>query len=179
MMNKSKLLFLSLVGMLSFSACGANTATPEEEKPDIPITPDTPSTPSTPQEETLSYDRLVYNVENLGFATGRESPGRTDEYDVGGCDLGFPLYVKEKDQIYYFFGDTFTSGQTGHWRSNVVGISEDKDLSDGLTISSFLETSSGYTAYVINGHHDNSGFNEVTKIPTGAIDIDGCINLEY
>lgn len=183
MMNKTKLVFLFLIGLLSVSACGANNVTPdkpdEPDTPDTPDTPVTPDTPDTPTDEPLSYDRLVYNVENLGFATGKDSPGRTDEFDVGGCDLGYPLYVKEKDQIYYFFGDTFTSGQTGHWRSNVVGISEDKDLSDGLTISDFILTSAGYTAYVINGHHDNSGFNEVTKIPTGAIDIDGTLYMFY
>ena len=180
MMNKSKLLFLTLVGALSFTACGTNTDTPDTpDNPENPGDPSTPVTPEPPKEETLSYDRLVYNVENLGFATGRESPGRTDEFDVGGCDLGYPLYVKEINKTYFFFGDTFTSGQTGHWRSNVVGISTDDNLSDGLTISDFILTTSGYTSYVINGHHDNSGFNEVTKIPTGVIDIDGTLYMYY
>lgn len=172
-MKKYRYLLLPFIALLSLSAC---QQTPDEDKgKDDP----TPIEPDPPVEEKLSYDRLVDNVENLGFATGKDSPGVTTEFDVGGTDLGFPVYIPEINKTYYFFGDTFTSGQSGHWRSNVMGISEDDNLSDGLTLSSFVSTPSGYTTYAINGHHDNSGVNEVTKIPTGVIDIDGVLYMYY
>ena len=172
MIKINKFLFVILLAIPSLASCNNNQNTSESKESES-------ESVNSITEEVLSYDRRVYNVENLGFVTGRDSPGQTQEFDVGGCDLGFPLYIKEIDKTYYFFGDTFTNGQSGNWRSNVVGISEDKDLSDGLTLSDFLTSQSGYTTYVINGHHDPSGVNEVTKIPTGAIDIDGTIYMYY
>ena len=175
MIKINKYLFVLLLSMASLASC----ATSEETSGKGSTSSDNSSTNNQSSEEILSYDKHVYSVENCGFVTGRESPGQTQEFDVGGCDLGFPLYIKEIDKTYYFFGDTFTNGQSGNWRSNTVGISTDKDLSDGLTLSEFLSTPAGYTTYVINGHHDRSGFNEVTKIPTGAIDINGTLYMYY
>ena len=175
-MKNVRYLFIPIIALLSLSAC-QKSQDPVDPGKD-PVDPGTD--PGTePEPEKLSYDRLVDNVEHLGFVTGKDSPGVTTDYDVGGTDLGFPVYIPEIDKIYYFFGDTFTTGQSGHWRSNVMGISEDKNLSDGLTLSSFVSTPSGYTTYAINGHHDNSGVNEVTKIPTGVIDIDGTLYMYY
>ena len=165
-MKKRCLLFIPLV-LLTLSSCQKNS--------------EIESSSSNSHEETskLSYDKIVDNVENRGFVTGENAPGVTTDFDVGGTDLGYPLYIKEINKTYYFFGDTFSRGQTGNWRSNVIGISEDDNLDDGLTLSSFVSNSAGYTTYAINGHHDNNGFNEVTKIPTGVIDIDGTIYMYY
>ena len=166
-MMKKKYLFIPIIALLTLSACnGGKDSTPIDPAPED-------------EDENLSYDKLVYHIENLGFVTGEDSPGKTNEFDVGGTDLGYPLYIPEINKTYYFFGDTFTKGQSGNWRSNVIGISEDENLDDGLTLSSFVSTPGGYTTFAINGHHDNNGFNEVTKIPTGTIDIDGTIYLFY
>ena len=134
----------------------------------------------TNEGEYLSYNEDVLNVEWLGMLTGPESANRTDmEYVVGGTDLGIPVYNSKNDTMYLFFGDTFQNekNQTGYWRSNVVGLSKDYDLSDGLTFDSFLAGSSGIAKAVIDGHHAD-GF-EMTKIPTGAVEVDGVLYMFY
>jgi hypothetical protein len=172
---KSKYLKIFLIPLLSIASIVSCSQNNEEKKEDDEKVDPTPK----PEEEKTSFDRLVDNVEHLGFVTGDEAPGKTTDFDVGGTDLGYPLYVKELKKTYFFFGDTFTKNQTGNWRSNVVGISEDDNLSDGLTLSSFISSSAGYTTFAINGHHDRNGVNEVTKIPTGVIDVDGILYMYY
>ena len=86
---KKLLLFPLLVASVSIVAsCGPSSPSP---------------TPPEPPEETISYDRNVYNIKKLGFATGQYSPGKTHEIGVGGCDLGFPVYVKEQNQFQFYF----------------------------------------------------------------------------
>ena len=59
---------------------------------------------------------------------------------VQGTDLGIPFYNSKNNTMYVLFGDTF--GRTkpksktveeddAHWRSSVMAISKDYDLSDG------------------------------------------------
>jgi len=165
-MNKKIILPFIASALMSICSCGSSP------------TPDPGPTP----EEKISYDKLVDNIVNLGFATGANSPAKTDEnFGVGGCDLGFPVYAKEKNQIQFYFGDTFTSpNQTGMWRSNVIGIAGDSDDFDkGLNLDEFVVNDSGYLKTAINGKHLASGVNEVTKIPTGVIDIDGTLYMYY
>lgn len=130
--------------------------------------------------ELLSYDPSVYNVEWLGMVTGPESANRTDEgYYVGGTDLGIPAYNATDGNMYLFYGDTFqtASTQQGLWRSNVVAYSDDFDLSDGLTLDGFLTGGGRMASAVIDGHHADRY--EMTKIPTGAIEIDGTFYMFY
>lgn len=127
------------------------------------------------------YDGLsdyVASYRRLGLLTGKDSPNRTEVYDVGGCDLGFPVYSSVTDSMYYFFGDTFSSPtQSGRWRSNTMGISKDFDGADGVTLDDFYKSSSGIAKAIVDGHHlDNY---EVTKIPTGAVELNGTLYLFY
>lgn len=164
-----KLLLPLLIASISLVAsCGANN--------------NPAPSPVPPPEETISYDRKVHNIKNLGFATGQYSPGQSHLIGVGGCDLGFPVYVEEINQFQFYFGDTFssTTSHTGMWRSNVIGTCPDtEDLSDGITLEEFVCSDAGYIKCPINGHHDNNGANEITKIPTGIIDVDGTIYMYY
>lgn len=130
--------------------------------------------------EYLSYNEAVENVEWLGLITGAESENKTDEgYLIGGTDLGIPVYNSVTEEMYLFFGDTFQNNktQTGYWRSNVVGVSKDFDLSDGLTFDRFLAGGNGVAKAVIDGRHVNQF--EMTKIPTGGIEIDGVLYMFY
>ena len=88
MIKINKFLFVILLAIPSLASCNNNQNTSESKESES-------ESVISETEEVLSYDRRVYNVENLGFVTGRDSPGQTQEFDVGGCDLGFPLYIKE------------------------------------------------------------------------------------
>jgi hypothetical protein len=130
-------------------------------------------------EVFLSYDEKVKNIKRINYVTGAEATYNTMEFGLGSCDLGYPLYIDDTDEMYFFFGDSFSqNNQSGMWRSNVVGISKDFDFSDGLTIDDALLTSSGYLMAIYNGHHMDEG-SEVTKIPTGVIYINKTIYMYY
>ena len=128
----------------------------------------------------LSYDEEhVLNIQRLGYVTGPEAFYNTMEYGLGSCDLGYPLYVPEKESMYYFFGDSFSqNNQSGQWRSNVVSVSQDFNFSDGLTLDDALFAPNGYLKAIYNGHHMDEG-SEVTKIPTGVIYVNNTIYMYY
>lgn len=130
------------------------------------------------KEENLSYSDYVQNVRFVQMLTGKDSPNETTVYDVGGTDLGFPIYNSQNDTMYLAFGDTFSKPtQQGNWRSNVMAVSKDADFSDGIEIDSFIAGGSGIARAMIDGHHiDNY---EMTKIPTGGIEIGGVMYLFY
>ena len=156
-------LFLALVTALSFTACK-------------------PSSPSgSYEDDTMSYSRFVENVKTTAQLTGKKAVTDTlSNWQIGGTDLGFPIYNSTNDTMYIAFGDTFRNPEnmTGGWRSNVLGISRDFDLSDGLAFDGFLESREGIAGAVIEGMHADDG-TEVTKIPTGGIKIDGAMYLFY
>lgn len=148
----SALMSVSLVG------CGTHTENPNENGEKI---------------------MAVEKIEWIGMVTGADSPGKTDEYGVGGTDLGFPIYNSTNDTMYLAFGDTFTTPATlsGLWRSNVLGYSTDFDLSDGLKIEGFITNNANIAKPVIDGLHIDSY--EMTKIPTGGIEINGTMYMFY
>lgn len=135
---------------------------------------------SEPEEElpTGEIEALRY----VAFVTGDRSENKTGEkFDVGGTDLGFPVYLPSTNEMLIFFGDTFSrNDMTGAWRSNAMGCTSDFDLSDGLDLEGFLtengKQKSGNAVAVIEGKHNKD---EVTKIPTGAVEIDGTVYMFY
>ena len=130
-------------------------------------------------EDYLSYDERVVNIKRINYITGPEATYNTMEFGLGSCDLGYPVYVDDKDEMWYFFGDSFSqNNQSGMWRSNVAGISKDFNYADGLTIDDALLTDNGYLKAIYNGHHMDMG-SEVTKIPTGVIYVNKTIYMYY
>ena len=122
----------------------------------------------------------VKNVEWLGFITGDNSVNKTGEkYHVGGTDLGFPTYNSVDGKMYYFFGDTFIIPETieGEWRSNVCGYGKAEDMMKNLKIEGFITDEEGRAKVIIDGVHKDK--DEMTKIPTGAIEIDGTVYMFY
>lgn len=132
-----------------------------------------------PTEQKLSYDATVDNVEWLSYVTGPQAATDTLEgWQVGGTDLGFPCYDKTSGNMYVAFGDTFqnAASQTGLWRSNVLGVTKDFTLSDGLTFDSFI--GNGVIAQsIVEGQHIDMF--EMTKIPTGGIEVNGTLYYFY
>jgi hypothetical protein len=155
---KKKLLFI--IPLLALALPGCDNASSSEE------------------ESYLSYSDEVKNISLIGDVTGASATTDTTEMTVGGCDLGYPMYDSQRKVMLNFFGDSFdTPSQGGRWRSDTVSKSTDFDLSDGLSIDSFISSPSGIAKACIEGHHTDKY--EMTKIPTGAIEIDGDYYMFY
>lgn len=129
------------------------------------------------------YSPFIKSVKDLGLVTGTlAKPSTLDEYNIGGTDLGIPYYDDSRDEMYLLFGDTFSgiNNMVGDWRSQVVGISKDLELSDGLTFDSFISDRKGNAIQIIESMHDANGVGgERTCIPTGGIAINGVHYVFY
>ena len=134
--------------------------------------------------EISYYSRSDYieSIDWVGQVTGEESISKTfSRFNVGGTDLGIPLYNSKNDTVYVFFGDTFMahSQMSGDWRSNVCLTSKDYNLSDGLYFDGAVmdEKQENRARAIIDGLHSDS--HEMTKIPTGGIEINGNMYMFY
>jgi len=134
-----------------------------------------------PQEK---IDVSPYGIVRIARVTGRTLPGETlpnpnqtdERYDVGGTDLGI-AWQMEDGKIALVFGDTYGKdwkpsgaggpGAAGNWRSNVLAISKDCNLEDGLSFSHMVSKELIPSAHVTNGTGSH------TAIPTAAVNIDG------
>ena len=122
----------------------------------------------------------VKKLENLGFLTGAKAPGDTlRQGGVGGTDLGFPAYSEKWGKMFLFFGDTFKRPESlkGDWRSNVVGYGNpDRIIHDRILVG-FVTNRPGRACAAVEGIHEDG--REMTRIPTGAIEIDGRLYLFF
>jgi len=128
--------------------------------------------------ETL-YSNKVESLVNLGLITGDDSPNKTGQnWDVGGTDLGIPIYDEANKKMYFAFGDTYSGAdQHGNWRSNIMAVTTDLDASDGITIDYFLNNNRPIAKEFIPSRKvDNL---EITTIPTGGIVIGDSIYVHY
>jgi len=196
MMKKGiKVLALSLCFVFCFATLGL--AAPVSGNADV-------------TKRVYTRDAAVQNVEGIEFITGDYSgafkPGTTEKYlyksrnhqalegaDVGGTDLGIPFYNSNDGKMYILFGDTYGHGRTTdgedvsrNWRSSVMAISDDFDLSDGLTFNDWYGSNSGTVPAksLIKGKHIAKnecieyGY-ERTKIPQGGIEVNGTVYVFY
>ena len=135
---------------------------------------------------------MLEKVEVLGFVTGKNSKNDTlKRYKVGGTDLGMPVYNSVTNEMFLAFGDTFSDpfgidkpnlNFKRRWRSNVLAKIKLKDsYKDGIEIVDFLKNKKTNIAKsIIQGHHTKDEENvEVTKIPTGLIEVNGTIYMFY
>ncbi|HKG05588.1 MAG TPA: DUF4185 domain-containing protein [Pedobacter sp.] len=139
-----------------------------------------------PEKELIPYD-----VKRIARITGRTLPGEnlpnpnhTDElYDLGGTDLGI-AWEMGGGKTGFFFGDSYGAdfkvikaggpGNAGHWRSNVLGISSDNLLDDGIRFDSMFTKKQ-----IIHSSHIIDGTDSHTAIPTAAIHINGKDYVHY
>ncbi len=161
-----------LIICIGFTACSANAVKPDSVN----------SGPKdkTDEEGKLSFSKAVKIARVTGATPEGEilpNPNRTDElYQVNGTDLGI-LWDSGGGSVMAVFGDTFGSGWTGpggngnDWRSNVLAVSTDKNLSDGLAFSSMITGPDGYAKQIIESFHDTSGDGDFTSIPTAGISV--------
>jgi len=129
-------------------------------------------------------------VKRLARVTGKTLPGelfpnpnQTDvKYDLGGTDLGI-AWDMGKGRTGYFFGDSYGAdfkpvkeggpGNAGNWRSNVLGISTDHYLDDGITFDTLI------SRQVIYSPHITDGTGSHTAIPTAAVHAGGKDYVHY
>jgi hypothetical protein len=128
----------------------------------------------------------IQKVEINGFLTGKNSKNDTlRRFRVGGTDLGMPLYDSVNDKLYFAFGDTFSDpfgpdkpdiNFKKRWRSNTLATVKISDsYEDGIEIIDFYKNpKTNIAKAIIEGHHmGDNDFIEVTKIPTGLIEVNG------
>ncbi|MET7770442.1 DUF4185 domain-containing protein [Nocardia sp. NPDC005366] len=122
-----------------------------------------------PVSEPVAVPRLG-SMEFVGQVTGHGSENRTDmRWQVDGTDLGL-MWETEPGKVAVVFGDTFGEGwEFGgaggpDWRSNVLGFSTDRDLSDGLTLDTMVQDSRCHAAEFLSSRKIKNW--ETTVIPT-------------
>ena len=120
----------------------------------------------------------VSNVHAVTMLTGELSVNATKtKYNICGTDLGIPVYHNGK--LWFFFGDTFSGGDMkGNWRSNTAAYTTDLDYENGIVFDGMYSTvATGYASELVAGLKKT--YTEVTKIPTGAISLDGTLYFYF
>ncbi|GAB4589957.1 DUF4185 domain-containing protein [Nocardia sp. IFM 10818] len=127
----------------------------------------------------------VESVRLVNQVTGHGSTNRTDmRWSVDGTDLGL-FWENQPGEVAVVFGDTFGKGWefpgAGNgdqdWRSNTIAYSTDRDLSDGLTLDTFVQNSRCHAAEILDSRKvDNF---EITTIPTSGFTLGGRQYLSY
>ncbi len=124
---------------------------------------------------------------HIGWVTGQRNtaiPGlgwpqtnNTQWAGVYGTDLGIMWFNGENGLTQLAFGDTFSGpNMTGDWRSNVLLLSEDTQLYNGLSL-----INTGYAYQFIPAARDAVFFigSEVTNIPSSAVYANGENYVNY
>lgn len=144
---------------------------------------------STQQSGATPFELIASKAVKISRVTGATqagetlpNPNQTDaKWALGGTDLGI-MWDATTDpnerKIMVAFGDSFDGwggnggGGTG-WRSNLLAISQDANLSDGLTFSTMITDPSkpNYAKQIIDSAHDTSGNGDFTAIPTAGISV--------
>ena len=130
-----------------------------------------PATAQAAQAATLPTAAVTttgqLNTRNVGFVTG---PNITNGFGIYGTDLGIMWENGLTGKIQLAFGDTFSGpNMTGNWRSNVLLLSTDTNLTNGLSLLQtgyayqFIPSAPGALFPILNS--------EVTIIPTSAISV--------
>ncbi|MGW5386608.1 DUF4185 domain-containing protein [Nocardia sp. NPDC003963] len=127
----------------------------------------------------------VESVRLVEQLTGHGSPNRTDmRWQVDGTDLGL-MWETKPGEVAVVFGDTFGKGWSAggvggpddDWRSNVLGYSTDRDLSDGLSLDTMVQDSRCHAAELLGSRKIKNW--ETTTIPTSGFALDGRQYLSF
>lgn len=129
------------------------------------------------QRMTADYELHPENVTLISKVTGPDSVNQTDSrYKVGGTDLGI-IWDAGQSQTMIVFGDTFADVRTApgggpgstDWRSNILALSTDRNLEDGLQLDSMIEDVPGHAMEILPAKKIN--LDEITVIPTAGITV--------
>jgi hypothetical protein len=124
----------------------------------------------------------------VAVLTGAQSINATESrYRVKGTDLGI-MWTDERGEILAAFGDTFGPGWAGissgfanpgtiDWRSNTLARSTDRNPSNGMSFNDYVTDRPGHAKELLPSLKKDGV--EMTKIPTGGINVDGRNYLAY
>ncbi|MBE5756420.1 MAG: DUF4185 domain-containing protein [Clostridiales bacterium] len=181
-------LFSVILFLITFAIVGCT--------PEVPVVPE----PEPPLEPNW---QITFNkAETIGSFLAKNDDAGNDtvtRFEVGGTDLGISVNLSN-DKTLLLFGDTFADEYgfaTGknNWRSGVIGLSTDYDLSDNLSLDSFW-TQEGFLDNAVAesplwSPHRTQEKDEIkndvvtrvggetTKIYTGGIEINDTIYVFY
>ena len=144
------------------------------------------------QVDILSRTKQLYPTDAVKIAriTGKSLPGEIlpnpnvthEKYNIGGTDLGI-FWIMEENKVGMVFGDTFGKdwypGNTPDWRSNVLAISSDLNLDDGITFDKMICEPDKNAKQIIYSAHDTSGKGDYSSIPTAGIRLNGTDYIHY
>lgn len=113
------------------------------------------------------------------------NPNQTDvNYGLRATDLGViwdATTDSDDKKVMLAFGDSYDDGWYGFggggdpdgWRGNLLAISKDTDLSDGLSFDSMIteEDNPTYAKEIIFSEHITNGYGDFTAIPTAGITV--------
>ena len=104
------------------------------------------------------------------------NPNQTHaNYDIGGTDLGI-IWDKGGGEYFIAFGDT--NNAAGQWtRSNVLAVSSDTNLADGLSFSHMITDYPGHAKEILPSLKINN--NEMTVIPTAGVTVGSRHYIHY
>ena len=124
----------------------------------------------------------------VAVITGADSINATEaRYGIKGTDLGI-MWADDRGQILAAFGDTFGSGWAGpgagygdpaeiDWRSNTLARSSDRNPAGGMSFTDFVTDRANHAKELLPSLK-RDGI-EVTKIPTGGVNVGGRNYLAY
>ncbi len=134
-------------------------------------------------EYILENSKYVKSIREVSILTGPDSENDTlRRFNIGGTDLGIPYYDESRKEMYFLFGDTFSSvNRIGDdWRSQAVGVAKNLSFENGIYFERFLVDENGNAKEIISSQKRTSDEDiEVTCIPTGAICINGVHYVFY
>ena len=109
-------------------------------------------------------------------------------FDVGGTDLGITWEISP-GKFGMIFGDTFGGDFVpnlvkpnpggSNWRGNVLLLSEDTVLADGLKITGAVTDNLGRAREICYSAHTTDGNSDYTSIPTAAVHAGGADYIHY
>ncbi|MEM6431067.1 MAG: DUF4185 domain-containing protein [Deinococcota bacterium] len=126
---------------------------------------------------------MTLSVKKIATLTGPDATSSTQDIDICGTDLGTMTEVD--GSIYVAFGDTFGFRDGNcprfgpNWRSNVLGMTQDTDPSDGVVWANWLTDESGTAIAMSDGAHDAAFTGEQTRIPTAMVTVGEQLYLHY
>ena len=126
--------------------------------------------------------QTIKEVKLHNTLTGKNTYSDTTVFDVDGTDLGIPVYSKKENNLWLFFGDTFSTPLPSdiNWRGTVIGKISNFNFKNGIKLDSFVCEENGSAKNLIKHHKSkNEEEFEVTKIAQGAIEIDGVMYAFY
>lgn len=147
-------------------------------------------TTSETKEEINSFELVATNAKKIARVTGKTLEGETipnpsqthTNYGLTATDLGivWDATTDPNDKkVMIAFGDSYDDGWGGFggggtgWRGNLLALSKDTDLSDGLTFSSMIteDGKPNYAKEIIHSDHITDGNSDFTAIPTAGVTV--------